>query len=98
MNTKASLHIATHYDVPAGSAREPKPEGLTMIIGALVVMTCFAAPLLLTLPQTMDAAASPGPMISEAVAADAPTGTFHARYPVKAGVDWVDSMEERVAE
>lgn len=98
MNTKASLHIARNHDVSVGAAREPKPEGLTMIIGALVVMTCFAAPLLLTLPQTLDAAASAGPMISEAVAADAPAGTFHERYPVKAGVDWADSMEERVGD
>ena len=96
MNTKASPHISPIYSVPAGSAPEAKPEGLTMILGALVVMMCFAAPLLLTLPQTLDAAARPIPMISEAVAADAPAGTFHERYPVKAGADWADSMEERV--
>ncbi|HYH43808.1 MAG TPA: hypothetical protein VD867_17700 [Burkholderiales bacterium] len=96
MNTKASPHIAPNYSIPAGSAPESKKEGLTMIVGALVVMMCFAAPLLLTLPQTMDAAARPIPMIGEAVAADAPTGTFHERHPVKAGADWADSMEERV--
>jgi hypothetical protein len=94
MNTQASLHIATK-DVAADRAtREPRAEALTMIIGALVVMTCFAAPLLLTLPKAMDAAATPTPLIGEAAAADLTGPAFHERYPVQASQDWVDSLEE----
>jgi hypothetical protein len=96
MNTKSSLHIATREDRAAGASGEAQSEGLTTIIGALVVMTCFAAPLLLTLPQTMDAAASPAPMIREAVAADSNAPTFHERHPLQAGTDWSDPLEQSV--
>ena len=94
MNTKASLHIATNNDGAERATREPRAEGLTILIGALVVMTCFAAPLLLTLPKAMDAAAKPTPLISEAAAADFTGPAFHERYQVQASQDWVDSLEE----
>ena len=91
MNPNTSLRLASN-----DTALEPEhaeTSGLTMIVCALLVAVCFAAPLLLSLPHAMDAAASPAPTISEAVGVAA-VPTFHERHPVQAGVDWVDSLEQ----
>ena len=83
MNTKPNLQIATQ-DSSAGAIPEIESGGVTMAVCVAIVAVCFAAPLFLTLPQAMDAAASPVPVIVEAGAAPADGQTFHERYPVKA--------------
>lgn len=70
---------------PDGAARERAADevtatqtgGLLLIVCALLVALCFAAPLLLTLPGTWDLAAastgaSPGPAPAAAAAASNP--------------------------
>ena len=94
MNTKTSLHLASQ-DASAGEIPVADTTGLTMIVCTLLVAVCFAAPLLLTLPATMDAVASPVPVIGDIAASEPSVGTFHERHPVQAGTDWVDTMEER---
>ena len=59
-----------------------------------VVAVCFAAPLLLTLPQTLDAAERPVAASIERAASGASEAPDHERYPVQATSDWVDSLEE----
>ena len=93
MNAKTSLRIATN-DVSAGEIPETDTSALTMIVCALLIAVCFAAPLLLTLPQTMDAVASSRPVWSDIGVSEAAAATFHERHPVQAGTDWYDSLEE----
>ena len=93
MNTRMSLHTATS-DASAGEIPAAETGGLTMIICTLLVAVCFAAPLLLTLPQTMDAVASSRPVLSDIAVGDVAAATFHERHPVQAGTDWFDSLED----
>ena len=85
MNTKPNLQIATK-DASAGAIPEIESGGVTMAVCVAIVAVCFAAPLFLTLPQAMDAAASPAPVLIEAAAPAADGQTFHERYPVKAAL------------
>jgi len=94
MNTESGLQNATSANVAAGAASPHYAGSLTTIIGGVVVLACFAAPLFLTLPETMDSAARPSPLISEAVAADVREPTFHERHPVQGSVDWTDTLDE----
>ena len=85
MYTKPNLQIATK-EPSAGAIPEIESGGVTMAVCVAIVGVCFAAPLFLTLPQAMDAAASPAPapVIVEAGAPAAFGPTMHERYPVKA--------------
>ena len=82
MNTKPNLQIATK-EPAAGATPEIESGGVTMAVCVAIVGVCFAAPLFLTLPQAMDAAASPAPVIVEAGTAGVAGPTMHERYPVK---------------
>ena len=93
MTNKANLRIAA-TDASAGAVPDVETGPITVVVGALLVAVCFAAPLLLTLPQTMDAAASAGPSIREVAVTAAPEATFHERYPGQPSVDWTDSLDE----
>src|SRR5687767_10443430 len=93
MNTKAHLHIATK-DVTAGAVPEVETAGISIILGALLVVACFAAPLLLTLPQTMDAAASPRPSVRDVVITSVPETAFHERHPAAVKESWTDTLDE----
>lgn len=85
---------ATNDNVAAAAMSPPDTGSATTIMGSLVVLACFAAPLFLTLPDTMDSAARPRPLISEAGAADVREATFHERHPAQAGVEWTDTLDE----
>jgi len=83
MYTKPNLQIATE-EPSAGAIPEIESGGVTMAVCVAIVGVCFAAPLFLTLPQVMEAAASPAPVIVEAGASGVVGPTMHERYPVKA--------------
>ena len=94
MNTNSASHTATRDHVAAGEVSPPATGSLTTIIGGLVVLACFAAPLFLTLPDTMDSAVRPPALIGEAGAADIRELTFHERHPAQSGVEWTDTLDE----
>lgn len=94
MNTNSADPSTAKENVVAGAVSPPETGGLTTIIGGLVVLACFAAPLFLTLPETMDSAARPRALIGEARASDVREPTFHERHPAQAGVQWTDTLDE----
>lgn len=94
MNTNSAAHSAANDNLAAGAVSPTDTSSLTTIIGGLVVLACFAAPLFLTLPETMDSAARPRPLISEAGAADVREPTFHERHAGQAGVEWTDTLDQ----
>jgi hypothetical protein len=90
MNASQELHIARKE----GDARSDVHTDAVMLFCVGVVAICFAAPLLLTLPQTLDAAERPvsawvGPAPDET--SQAP---FHERYSMQPTSDWADSLDE----
>ena len=93
MNTKPNLQIATK-EPSAGAIPEIESGGVTMAVCVAIVAVCFAAPLFLTLPQAMDAAASSAPVIAEGGASGLGGPTMHERYPVKATSlpEWVETF------
>lgn len=94
MITHSAGRNVTNDHVAAGAGSAPATGSATTIIGTLVVLACFAAPLFLTLPDSMDSAARPRPLISAAGAADVREATFHERHPAQAGVEWTDTLDE----
>ena len=92
MDTRYRLHI---FPKSTGEGAVPKVSRgpLTLLFVTLMILA-LAAPLLLTLPRTLDAAVSPPP----AATAPASTGTserpFHERHPVQATTSWEDSLEQ----
>ena len=101
MDTKYRLHIAPK-DTAEGAVPEIETGGPITLLCAAVIAACFAAPLLLTLPQTLDAAGAPAPLIRETIGEAAfqaatgavPESTFHERHPAPATAAWVDRLEE----
>jgi hypothetical protein len=101
MDTRYRLHIAPK-DNAEGAVPEIHTGSPITLFCAAVIGVCFAAPLLMTLPQTLDAAASPAPLLREtmdqaalqAAMGAAPEPTFHERYPVPPAGSWVDTLEE----
>ena len=101
MDTKYRLHIAPK-DTAEKSVPKIQTGGPITLFCAAVIGVCFAAPLLLSLPQTLDAAVSPAPPIRETMGqtafqdatGGAPEPTFHERHPVQATDSWVDTLEE----
>ena len=97
MDAKWSLHSAAPH-ASAGAVPEVKTRGLTVMIAALLIAVGFAVLLVITLPQTLDAAGA-SPTVREPVVATVAEPTFHERYPVQPRVDWVDTLDEaRLAE
>ena len=101
MDTRYRLHIAPK-DTAAGAVPEIQTGGPITLFCAALIAVCFAAPLLMSLPQTLDAVASPTPLIRETIGQAAlqtatgatPEPTFHERYPVQGATSWVDTLEE----
>ena len=85
-----------------GAVPEIETGGPITLFCAAVIGVCFAAPLLFSLPQTLDAAVSPAPLIretmgqavSQGATGAAPEPTFHERHPLQATDSWVDTLEE----
>jgi hypothetical protein len=98
MNTNSAAPDAVIDRVAGGAVSSPDTGSITTIIGGLVVLASFAAPLFLTLPDTMDSATRPRPLISEAGAADVREATFHERHPAHAGAQWADSLDGALAQ
>jgi hypothetical protein len=94
MDTNANPQLAAK-DASAGAIAETETTGVTMLVCALLVATCFAAPIFLTLPETMGAAATPPQTISEVASASA--STFHERHLAQPTVDWTDLDEGELA-
>ena len=92
MDTKATLRDADH-EVGAGAIPEIQTAGFTMMVCALLVAVCFAAPLFLTLPQALEAAGTAPSAISGAVG-DAGQVTFHERHMVPSALDSAGGFEE----
>jgi len=90
MDTQHRLRIA-HKGAGAGSEVH---KGAVMLFCVAVVAVCFAAPLLLTLPKTLDAAERPAPTPVEPASEHAPEAPYHERYPVQGTSDWTDTLEE----
>ena len=101
MDTKYRLHIAPK-DTAEGSVPEIQTGGPITLFCAALIGVCFAAPLLFSLPQTLDAAVSSAPLIRETMGqaalqgatGGAPEPTFHERHPLQATDSWVDTLEE----
>lgn len=93
MNAKP-MPCESESDFSAGAVPEVQTSGVTMIVCAALVAVCFAAPLVLTLPQALDAAASPAPTLREAIVAASTQVPFHEQYPVQPTTNWVDSLDE----
>ncbi len=90
----ADLNVSNDNLAAGTVSGAPETGSATTVIGSLIVLACFAAPLFLTLPDTMDSAARSRPLISEASAADVREATFHERYPAQSGVEWTDTLDE----
>lgn len=101
MDTRCNLHIAPR-DNAEGAVPELEADGMITLFFVGVVVVCFAAPLLMSLPQMLDAAASPAPLIREtmdqaalqAAAGGAPGPTFNERHPVMVPGPWIDMHGE----
>jgi hypothetical protein len=66
-----------------------------MLLFITIMILAFALPLLATLPQTLDAAASPPPAAVTVPRATPPgERPFHERYPVRATTSWGASLEQ----
>ena len=94
MDTRYRLHI---FPKSAGEGAVPKVSRspLTLLFVTLMILA-LAAPLLLTLPRTLDAAVSPSAAANAAPAAAAadPGRPFHEQYPAQATTSWEDSLEQ----
>jgi hypothetical protein len=94
MDTRYRLHIAPE-DAAAGAVPDVKDRGPVMLLFVTLLILAFALPLLATLPQTLDAAASPPPAaVTEPRATPPGERPFHERYPVRATTSWEDSLEQ----
>ena len=100
MDTRYGLDI-TPKDSAAGAAAELQTCGPITVFCMVVIVLSFGAPLLMTLPRVLDAAASPAPLISEVLQAGASRTTF-APQPERPFRDvqsaqatraWVETLE-----
>jgi hypothetical protein len=102
MDTRYKVDI-TPKDSAAGAVPELQTCGPITVFCIVVIGLSFGAPLLMTLPQMLDAAASPAPLISEVLqvgagqsaAAVGPERTFHDAHSAQATRGWVDTLEDR---
>ena len=92
VNTKAHLE-RTAKDPSAGAIAETE-TGATMLVCALLVATCFAAPIFLTLPETMDTAVNVPPATGRL--ARAMPG--HEREPAPPTLVRTGALDERALE
>ncbi|HZN25742.1 MAG TPA: hypothetical protein VFB75_16065 [Burkholderiales bacterium] len=91
MKTKYTLHIApTDSNANAGAMRDADGRRPTIVLLIALVLLAVAAPLLVTLPQTLDAVASPPPAVVRIPATEEP---FHEQYPVQATTSWEDTLD-----
>lgn len=100
MDTKYKLHLRPE-DSDAGAVPEIRTGGAITLFCVAVIGLSFGAPLLVTLPQMLDAVASAPPLIDDTLRAatsqplaPAPEPTFHERYPSQATGSWIDTLEE----
>jgi hypothetical protein len=94
MDTKCRLHLAPK-DADAGAVPDVKERGPLMLLVITLLILAIALPLLATLPQTLDAAASPPAAMATAPRTVQSTERpFHERYPVQAATSWEDSLEQ----
>jgi hypothetical protein len=91
MHTKYRLHM---FPKSSGDDTVPKVRRsrLTLLFITLTILA-LAAPLLLTLPRTLDAAVSLPPAAS-APAMAASERPFHEQHPMQATTSWEDSLEQ----
>ena len=93
MDTKYRLHISQKNTGENAGPKVRSRTPLTLLFITLMVLA-LAAPLLLTLPRTLDAAVGPSPAVSAAPAASTSERPFHEQYPVHATTSWEDSLEQ----
>ena len=94
MDTKYTLHI-TPKDASAGAVPDVDSRSPTTLLFITLMILALSAPLLATLPQTLDAAAGPLPAAAAAPRAEASSERpFHERYPVQATTSWEDTLEQ----
>jgi hypothetical protein len=70
---------------------EDGTAGLMALIVLLVVVVCTAASLLISVPQTLEAAVNTATSGQELTAARSAEPTFHERYPVNSGEETVNA-------
>ena len=100
MDTRYEVDI-TPKDSAAGTTAELQTCGPITVFCVAVIALSFGAPLLMTLPQMLDAAAGPAPLISEVLQAGAARAAITAR-PERSSHDaqsapatraWVETLE-----
>ena len=85
-----------YKDPPMGAIPELEVAGLTMIVCMLLIAFCFAAPLLLKLPQAPEATATASPSSGEVGAGTTPQATADSVVPGKragAGMRTADAID-----
>jgi hypothetical protein len=65
-----------------------------MLLCITLMILAVSAPLLVTLPQTLEAAASPAPAVALPSSSQSGEPAFHQRYPTDATTSWSDSLDE----
>ena len=93
MDTKYRLHVSPE-DTGAGAVPDVDSRSPMALLFITLMILALAAPLLLTLPQTLDAAVSPPPAATALRPTPAAERPFHERYPVQATTSWEDSLEQ----
>jgi hypothetical protein len=85
----------------AGAIAEVRTGSAIMLFCVGVIGLSFGVPLLMTLPQMLDAAASAPPLIQDTLRAAtaqpltaASEPTFHERHALKATDSWADTLDE----
>jgi hypothetical protein len=96
MDTRYEVDIRPK-DSAAGTTAELQTCGPITVFCVAVIALSFGAPLLMTLPQMLDAAASPAPLISEVLQAGAARAAITAR-PERSQSEpatraWVETLE-----
>ena len=102
MDTRYKVDI-TPKDSAAGAVPELHTCGPITVLCIVMIVLSFGAPLLMTLPQMLDAAASPAPLISEVLQgvasqgtlAAGPERTFHDAHSAQSSRAWVDTLDGR---
>jgi hypothetical protein len=93
MNMKCKLRLCPGQ--PAGdNAPDSTGRRPVMLICITLMFVALAAPLLLTLPRTLDAAQSPAPAMTMPTPASVSEPAFHERHAPQGTTSWSDSLEE----
>ena len=93
MDTKYRLHIS-HKNAGENAGREVRSRTPLTVLFITLMVLALAAPLLLTLPRTLDAAVGPSPAVRAAPVASTAERPFHEQYPMQATTSWEDSLEQ----